>query len=46
MEISSAFGVLGAQFLNPATNLREDAYGGTPENRALALNIVGELTGR
>ena len=37
VEISSAFGVLGAQFLNPATNQREDAYGGTPENRVRFL---------
>lgn len=35
------------QFLNPSTNLRQDEYGGTPENRARivveVLNAIGTV---
>jgi 2,4-dienoyl-CoA reductase-like NADH-dependent reductase (Old Yellow Enzyme family)/thioredoxin reductase len=33
VEISASHGVLPAQFLNPETNLRDDAYGGPLPNR-------------
>jgi 2,4-dienoyl-CoA reductase-like NADH-dependent reductase (Old Yellow Enzyme family) len=42
VEVSSAFGVLGAQFLNPATNHRDDDYGGSLENRVRFLVRVFE----
>lgn len=32
-EILAGMGYLASQFLNPRTNLREDAWGGTPEKR-------------
>ncbi|AYJ49828.1 alkene reductase [Rhodococcus sp. P1Y] len=34
VEIHSANGYLLHEFLSPASNRRDDAYGGTPENRA------------
>jgi N-ethylmaleimide reductase len=34
VEIHSANGYLLHEFLSPASNVRDDAYGGTPENRA------------
>ena len=34
VEVHSANGYLLHQFLDPTINLRDDAYGGTPENRA------------
>lgn len=34
VEVHSANGYLLHQFLDPTINLREDAYGGSPENRA------------
>lgn len=34
VEVHSANGYLLHQFLDPTVNLREDAYGGSPENRA------------
>ncbi len=37
VQVHSAHGYLFSQFLSPRTNLREDQYGGTLENRARAL---------
>lgn len=37
VEIHSAHGYLGTQFLSPITNTRKDEYGGTIENRARFL---------
>lgn len=54
VELHSANGYLLDQFLNPASNRREDAYGGTPEARnrfvvevasAVAVAIGGKSTG-
>ena len=36
-ELHGAHGYLLCQFLSPETNRREDAYGGSPENRARIL---------
>jgi 2,4-dienoyl-CoA reductase-like NADH-dependent reductase (Old Yellow Enzyme family)/thioredoxin reductase len=33
VEVVASHGYLPSQFLNPVTNLREDRYGGTPDNR-------------
>lgn len=41
VELHGANGYLLHQFLSHGTNVREDAYGGTPENRA---RFVAELT--
>ncbi|MFK7939412.1 MAG: FAD-dependent oxidoreductase [Roseovarius sp.] len=38
VEIVGSHGYLPAQFLNPAVNLRNDHYGGTPENRRRFLS--------
>lgn len=40
IEIHGAHGYLVAQFLSPATNLRTDAYGGTPDKRLRFLREV------
>jgi len=40
LEIHAAHGYLLNQFLSPLTNKREDAYGGTPENRFRLLQEV------
>ena len=50
VELVASHGLLFAQFLNPATNLRSDSYGGSRENRmrfllnclAAARKAVGE----
>jgi 2,4-dienoyl-CoA reductase-like NADH-dependent reductase (Old Yellow Enzyme family) len=38
VELLASHGLLFAQFLNPAANLREDAWGGTRENRMRFLS--------
>ena len=44
VEIHSANGYLLQQFLSPVSNLREDNYGGTPENRArLTVDVVNAV---
>lgn len=41
VEVHSANGYLLDQFINPAVNNRDDAYGGSPENRArLTLDVT------
>ena len=40
VEIMASHGLLPAQFLNPRTNPRTDAYGGSPENRRRFLAKV------
>jgi 2,4-dienoyl-CoA reductase-like NADH-dependent reductase (Old Yellow Enzyme family) len=40
VQVHAAHGYLLSQFLSPRTNLREDAYGGSLENRARALLAV------
>lgn len=40
VELVASHGYLLAQFLNPKTNLRSDAYGGALENRLRALREV------
>jgi len=40
IEVVASHGYLLSQFLNPRVNLRQDAYGGTPENR---LRFVAEI---
>lgn len=40
MEIMASHGLLLAQFLNPATNVRDDEYGGSRENRLRILREV------
>lgn len=42
VEIHGAHGYLVAQFLSPATNHRDDRYGGTPEKRLRFLREVIE----
>ncbi|RNI21314.1 FAD-dependent oxidoreductase [Flexivirga caeni] len=42
VEIVASHGYLPAQFLNPHANLRADAYGGSPENRARFVRDVAE----
>lgn len=42
IEIHGAHGYLINQFLSPLTNLREDEYGGSPENRVRFLDEVLE----
>jgi len=39
VEIVASHGYLPAQFMNPSLNLREDEYGGTPENRLRFLSV-------
>ena len=42
VEVIAAHGYLLSQFLNPRTNQRSDAYGGSPENR---LRFVTDILG-
>ena len=45
-QIHSAHGYFLSQFLNPATNARTDAYGGSPENaRRLLMDIWAAMAG-
>lgn len=44
VELHAANGYLLEQFLNPKSNLREDAYGGTPEKRMkFVLEVAGSV---
>jgi N-ethylmaleimide reductase len=46
VELHCATTYLLPQFLNSALNIREDAYGGSPENRCrIVLDILNELIG-
>jgi hypothetical protein len=40
VEIVASHGYLPSQFLNPLTNIRDDAYGGSAQNRARFLEEV------
>ena len=40
VEVVASHGYLGAQFLNPRVNQREDTYGGSTENRLRFLREV------
>lgn len=40
VEIHGANGYLLYQFIHPKTNLRTDAYGGSPENNVRAAKLV------
>ena len=42
VEIVASHGYLPSQFLNPNVNRREDAYGGSPENRLRFLREIVE----
>jgi len=47
VEIHAAHGYLAAQFLSPLTNLRDDAWGGSLENRArFLLDIIKAIRKR
>ena len=42
VEVHGANGYLLWQFINPKTNLRDDEYGGSPENNIRFAKLVGE----
>lgn len=47
VEVLAGTGYLISEFLSPLTNTRDDAYGGSPENRMrLGLEIVAAIRGR
>ncbi len=47
LEVHAAHGYLVHEFLSPLSNVREDAYGGSFENRTrFALEVVDEVRGR
>lgn len=46
VQIQAGFSYLISQFLNPATNLRDDEYGGSIANRARLLFDVLDAVGR
>lgn len=47
VEVHAAHGFLLSQFLSPLTNRRQDAYGGSPENRLrLHLEVLAEVRRR
>ncbi|MBB2200079.1 oxidoreductase [Gluconacetobacter tumulisoli] len=47
VEFVASHGYLPAQFLNPRVNLRDDAYGGTPDNRLrFAREALAEMRRR
>ena len=47
LEIHAAHGYLLHEFLSPLSNLRDDEYGGSFDNRVrLLLEVVGEIRGR
>ncbi|HEX4587139.1 MAG TPA: alkene reductase [Mycobacterium sp.] len=45
VQLQAGFSYLISQFLNPATNLRTDEYGGTVENRARLLFDIIDAVG-
>lgn len=47
VELHCASGYLPNQFLNPRSNLRDDRYGGSPENRArFILDVLAAMADR
>jgi 2,4-dienoyl-CoA reductase-like NADH-dependent reductase (Old Yellow Enzyme family)/thioredoxin reductase len=47
VEVVASHGYLPSQFLNPHVNLRQDAYGGTPDNRMrFLLEVIRTVRAR